>query len=61
MGNDVTWWKDRDTWMPDLAHDAPPALEPEEGQHGSDEDADDSNSNGADEFHDVEPPDRDSE
>jgi hypothetical protein len=38
MGNDVTWWKDRDEWMPGSDDDPPPRLDSEDEHNVSDED-----------------------
>ena len=52
MGNDVTWWKDRDEWMPDLGNESPPRLDSEEEQDFSVEDAGDVANDDSDEFDD---------
>ena len=56
VGNDVTWWKDRDEWMP--GSDPPPRLNSEEEQDYPVEDAGDVSNDDSDEFDDSDLPER---
>ena len=56
MADDVTWWKDRDEWMP--GDDPPPRGNSEEEHRIADEDIGDVADDHSDEFDDSQLPER---
>ena len=59
MANDITWWKDRDEWMPGRGDD-PPAHSPSDKDPDlPQEDAGDVTDDSSGEFDDVDLPERD--
>lgn len=58
MGNDVTWWRDRDEWMPGIGHDPPPRAKHDEEEHTSHEDIGDVADDNPEEVDDSNLPDR---
>ena len=58
MGNDVTWWKDRDSWMPGSDFDPPPRLDSNEEEQMSHEDIGDVADDSSDDNDLIQLPDR---
>jgi hypothetical protein len=56
VGDDVTWWKDRDKWMPGYGDDPVPQHDGEDEERIADEDIGDTADDSSDEFDDSEPP-----
>jgi hypothetical protein len=57
MGNDVTWWKDRDQWMPGPDHE-PTRVDSDPAEQDGDEDVREVANDASDEFDVSELPDR---
>ena len=58
MGNDITWWKDRDKWMPGVGNQPAPHRETDDDADLPHEDIGDVANDDSDELDDVELPDR---
>ena len=58
MGNDVTWWKDRDSWMPGVGSDPPPRTDTEEQERVPHEDIGEVADDDSDQLEDSSLPDR---